>query len=82
VVTGAGPLETGFVEMGYLPKNAELKSGQNVWTSGLGGIFPKDILVGKIVDVRPEAYGLYTVARVKLSAKISALEEVWVLLEP
>ena len=82
VVGGAGPLATDFVEMSYLSRNADLKAGQNVWTSGLGGVFPKDILVGKVVDSHLEEYGLYTVARVKLAANLSSLEEVWVMLEP
>jgi rod shape-determining protein MreC len=82
VIGGSGPLETEFVEISYLPRSAELKPGQNVWTSGLGGIFPKDILIGLVVDSRYEDSGLYTVARVKLAANLSALEEVWVILEP
>ncbi|HEV2392017.1 MAG TPA: rod shape-determining protein MreC [Verrucomicrobiae bacterium] len=82
VISGSGPFESEFVDMGYLSRNAALKPGQNVWTSGLGGVFPKDILIGKVVDMRSEDYGLYTVARVKLAGNLSALEEVWVMLEP
>lgn len=78
----SGPLESEFLDLGYLSRSADLKPGQNVWTSGLGGIFPKDIPLGVIVDSRTEDYGLYTVARVKLDANLNALEEVWVLLEP
>jgi rod shape-determining protein MreC len=81
VITGSGPLESDFVEMGYLSRNADLKPGQNVWTSGLGGIFPKDIFIGRVVDSHSEEYGLYTVARVRLAANMSALEEVWVMVE-
>ena len=61
---------------------AEAWPGQNVWTSGLGGVFPKDILIGKIVDSHSEDFGMSTVARVKLAANLSALEEVWVIMEP
>jgi len=82
VIGGSGPLETGIVEMGYLSRTAELKPGQNVWTSGLGGIFPKDILIGQVLDSRSEDSGMSTVARVKLAANLSALEEVWVMMEP
>jgi rod shape-determining protein MreC len=82
VLGGSGPLESGIVEMGYLSRTAELKPGQNVWTSGLGGIFPKDILIGKILDARSEDYGMSTVARVKLAANLSALETVWVMMQP
>lgn len=82
VIGAAGPLESEFVEMGYLSRNADLKPGQNVWTSGTGGIFPKDILIGKVVDTRSAEYGLTTVARVKLAANLDGLEEVWVMIEP
>jgi rod shape-determining protein MreC len=82
VVGGSGPLDTGIVEMGYLSRTAELKPGENVWTSGLGGIFPKDILIGKVLDSRSEDYGMSMTARVKLAANLSALEEVWVMMEP
>jgi rod shape-determining protein MreC len=82
VVGTSGPMETEFVELGYLSRNADLKPGQNVWTSGLGGVFPKDILIGKIVEAHPEEYGLYTVARVRLAANLNALEELWVMLQP
>jgi rod shape-determining protein MreC len=78
VINASGPLETEFVELGFVAKSANLKPGQNVKTSGGGGIFPKDIPIGKIVDTRSVEYGLSTVARVKLGANLNALEEVWV----
>jgi rod shape-determining protein MreC len=78
VITASGPLDSDFVEMGFLSRDANLKPGQVIKTSGNGGIFPKDITVGKVVDVRPVEYGLSLVARVKLAANLNALEEVWV----
>jgi rod shape-determining protein MreC len=81
-VIGAGPPASSILEMGYLSRTADLKPGQNVWTSGLGGIFPKDILIGKVLDSRSEDSGMSTTARVKLAANLSALEEVWVMMEP
>jgi rod shape-determining protein MreC len=82
VIGASGPLDGEFVEMGYLTRSANLKPGQDVRTSGDGGIFPPDILIGKIVDAHSVEYGLETVARVKLAANLSALEEVWVMMEP
>jgi rod shape-determining protein MreC len=78
VIGAAGPLETEFVEMNFLSRDANLKPGQVVKTSGNGGIFPKDIPIGKVFDARPVEYGLSTVARVKLGANLHALEEIWV----
>jgi rod shape-determining protein MreC len=80
VVGSSGPLENSLVTFScYSSKDAHLKGGQNVVTSGLGGIFPKGIPIGKIVDSRQVEYGLYSEARIKLAANLSALEEVWVL---
>ncbi|HVU08807.1 MAG TPA: rod shape-determining protein MreC [Verrucomicrobiae bacterium] len=79
VITASGPLDNSLVELTYLAGSADLKAGQNVVTSGLGGIFPKDIPIGQIVDAQPVEFGLYTEARVKLAANLGALEQVWVL---
>ena len=79
VISASGPLDGSLVELTYLSGNAVLKSGQNVVTSGEGGIFPPGIPIGQIVDSRAVEFGLYTEARVKLSANFGALERVWVL---
>jgi rod shape-determining protein MreC len=81
VIGPASPLDNEFVEMSYISGSANLKPGQNVRSSGDGGIFPKDILIGKIVDFQPGEYGFNTIARVKLAANLGALESVWVLIE-
>ena len=80
VISASGPLDNSLVELTYLPGTANLKPGQGVITSGLGGVFPKGIPIGQIVDSRSVEYGLYAEARVKLNANLGALEQVWVLL--
>jgi rod shape-determining protein MreC len=67
------------VELGYLSRNSILRPDQVVVTSGLGGIFPPGILVGRIIDFQSVDYGLETRARVKLAVTISQVEEVWVI---
>src|ERR1035437_9829255 len=79
IISASGPLDTSLVDLTYLSGSASLKPGQNVITSGLGGVFPKGIPVGQVVDSRPVEFGLYTEARVKLSVNLGALEQVWVL---
>lgn len=81
ILGAAGPLETDLVELTYLPRGADVKPGQLVQTSGLGGVFPKGITIGRIVDAYKSEYGLYTRARVKLAVNPGALEEVWVLMQ-
>jgi rod shape-determining protein MreC len=80
VVTTSGPLDTSLVNLTYLSSDAKLESGQKVVTSGEGGIFPPGIPIGQIVDASQAESGLYTSARVKLSANLGALDEVWVLM--
>ena len=67
------------VELTYLPNDVELRPGQAVVTSGLGGGFPKEIPVGLVVDSWISKDGLYTEARVKLHANLNQLEIVRVL---
>ena len=80
ILSASGPLEGSLAQLTYLSGNANLKPGQFVFTSGVGGIFPRGIPIGQIVDAQPVEFGLYTEARVKLSANFGALDEVWVLL--
>jgi rod shape-determining protein MreC len=79
IISGAGPLDTEFAEMECLGGSANLKPGQNIVTWGEGGIFPRGIQIGKLVDVHQSDYGLRTTARIKLGANLNSLEEVWVM---
>jgi rod shape-determining protein MreC len=75
----ASPLDNILVDLSYLSRNSPLKAGQRVVTSGLGGIFPKGILIGQIVDFHSVEFGLFVEARVRVAAKLNALEELWVI---
>lgn len=74
----SNPLDYSIVEMGFISRNAKLSPGQKVITSGVGGVFPKGIPVGLIIDSRSVGYGLYYEARVKLNVRMNSLEEVFV----
>jgi rod shape-determining protein MreC len=69
------------VELTYLPNDVEVRPGQAVVTSGMGGVFPKEIPVGQVVDSWVSRDGLYTEARVKLHANLNQLETVRVLVK-
>ena len=66
------------MDLSYLPRQSQLRAGQRIVTSGEGGVFPPGILVGYLVDFRSIGYGLYQEARVKVSVRMNALEEVFV----
>jgi rod shape-determining protein MreC len=80
VANSSMPREGGLIDLDYLSGNSPVRPGQTVVTWGVAGVFPPDIPIGTIVDVRAKDYGLSTEARVKLAANLGALEEVWVMI--
>ncbi|MDP4084561.1 MAG: rod shape-determining protein MreC [Bacillota bacterium] len=62
-----------------IPYDTKLKKGQTVITSGLGGVFPSGLLIGKIVDVKPDQYGLNQTAYVKPGANFYDIQNVIVI---
>ncbi len=76
----SSPLDNTLVDLSYLSRTSKLQAGQMVVTSGLGGIFPKGIVIGQIVDHRSVDFGLYNEARVRLEVRMNALEEAWVMM--
>jgi rod shape-determining protein MreC len=78
--SSSSPLDDTLIELSYLSRHAKLLPGQLVVTSGIGGIFPKGLIVGQVADVRSAGYGLYKEARVSLAVKMNTLEEVWVMM--
>lgn len=82
IVRGAsgGDLEGSLVDVSYLSRNAVVRSGQRVVTSGQGGVFPRGIPVGEVVDARAVGDGIYLEARARLSVNLGTLDVVWVKL--
>jgi rod shape-determining protein MreC len=79
IAPGSSSLDRLLVDLTYVPGGSLLKPGQSVVTSGDGGVFPKGISVGQIVDVRTNDFGLYLEARVKLAVNLNHLESVFVV---
>lgn len=79
ITGGASVVDPSLVTLNYLARSSGLKPGQLVVTSGLGGVFPKGIPIGHLLDFQSIEYGLYTEARVKLTVNPNQLEEVWVM---
>lgn len=65
----------------HLPILAEIRSGEVVVTSGMGGVYPKGVLVGKVVEVERRSGALFQEAVVEPSVDFSRLEEVVVIME-
>jgi len=57
----------------YLRRDVEVKKGDRVITSGMGGVFPKGLIVGTISKIHKNNYGLFQYAEVIPEANISKL---------
>lgn len=79
VAGGQSTTDAGVVEVTTFQQTPGILAGQTVLTSGEGGIFPKGLVVGTVMDARPARSGLFTSARVRMGANLNRLEEVWVL---
>lgn len=77
VLQGGGA--TGCV-LKYVERSEEVKIGDHVLTSGIGGIFPKGFLLGSVVNVDRKDAGLFQKIDVRPAVYFSRLEEVSVLI--
>jgi rod shape-determining protein MreC len=67
-----------MLAMKYVPNDDEVNVGERVVTSGMDRIFPRDLPVGTITEVKPG--NSFKQIRVKPAANLEKLEEVLVLL--
>lgn len=65
--------------MRKIPLGYNVEPGQEVVTSGLGGVIPRGLLIGKVVAVEAGDYGLTQTAFVSPSADLTQLSEVMVV---
>ena len=80
VVKGDAKLrDQGLCIMEYIPSDLDLSAGDKVETSGIGGIYPKGIAIGKVKEVRQKTNGLDRYAIIEPLVDFKRLEEVIVL---
>jgi rod shape-determining protein MreC len=80
VVAGLGvkPGEQPACRMDYISQTADVQEGDEVVTSGLGGLFPKGLLVGRVRKVEMDGGGLYQTAWIDSAANLGELEYAFV----
>lgn len=77
VVVGTGEE---VCNMQYVPTTADAAVGDRIFSSGLGGIFPKGLMVGTVGQVVKKKQGLFQDIKIIPSADFFRLEEVLILL--
>jgi rod shape-determining protein MreC len=69
----------GSLAMRAIPQGDTVSVGDTVFTSGLGGNFPRQILIGQITGVERKDFDLYQVATVQPTVDFDHLEAVLVI---
>ena len=72
-------MNQGLLRLSYLPEGAGLVAGDEVLTSGLGGIYPAGLVVGRVQGVFNDAAGMSRYAIVDPSVELGGLIEVFVI---
>lgn len=62
-----------------IPKDSDVKVEDMVVTSGFGGVYPKGLVVGKIIDIHNEEGGLLQYGVIETSVDFQKLEDVAVI---
>lgn len=70
---------TGDVSLDLISQNATVEAGDLILTSGLGGGYPADLIIGQVVTVRALEFELFQQATVQPAVDFSRLEIVLVI---
>jgi len=79
IVTGTVDLAIqGLCRMEYIPRDSEIEKGNIILTSG-GEIYPKDIIIGTVEEVKTSASGVSVVTVIRPAAQIQTVKDVVVV---
>ncbi len=70
---------TGDVSLDLIPQDTNIQQGDLVLTSGLGGGYPPDLIVGQVVNVRTREFDLFQQATVQPVVDFNRLQIVLVI---
>ena len=67
------------LEMRQINKHANIKIGDRVISSGLGGLYPKGLLIGWVKEIRRQKHELFKTAILDSAVDFNQIEEVFVI---
>ena len=71
----------GELRLRFLPKDADIRAGDRLITSGIGQVYPRRLLVGKVTAIKTTQYGMERRLSVKAAVQFNRLEEVAVVVD-
>ena len=69
----------GFCKMSYVSKGSNITVGDLIETSGLGGIYQRGLLIGKVREIRPDTLSMSQYAIVEPAVDFEKISEVMVI---
>ena len=78
-VVEGNPAQLASLRMKNLTRDGDVIKGDKIMTSGLGGIYPKGLLIGEVMDVLDDDGGLMKHALIRPAVDFTRLEEVFVI---
>ena len=70
---------TGECILNYLPADADIEVGDLIYTSGLGSVYPRGLLIGEVTEIKTDEYLRTKVAKVKCSVNFESLTYVMIV---
>lgn len=67
----------GLLKIVYLENNADIRPGDKIVTNG--GTYPRNLIIGQVVDFLPEAHGISSYASVRPAVELDGLSTVFVI---
>ncbi len=77
IAVGAG--DSASLALPYLPANADIKAGDMLVTSGLGGVFPEGYPVARVIEVHRDAVQPLAQVRAEPLARVESDSEVMLI---
>ncbi len=81
IVAGLGHERDYNARLSYLSEMDQVREGDIIVTSGMGGVFPKELIIGTVSTIEKSERGLFQEATLTPAVDFSRLEEVFVLTE-
>lgn len=69
----------GLCKMSNIPKGADITAGDLIETSGLGGVYPQGLLIGKVSEVKTDMHGMSQSAVVEPAVDFGRINEVLII---
>ena len=71
--------QQGLLRMSYLPRDSKAATGDLIVTTGIGGIFPRELVIGTAKEIQPDSNGLSLNAIIEPPADLRSIRHVLVI---